>query len=343
VDDTAGGVFPPVTEDPDTSTKIWKQEIYRDVGYVWFAASLPPGSDYGIPYANGILATVSFSVLDRGGSILDLDDTILGNSPPNGGINMEHEVLDGVFSNAGIPPVAGFVASKYEAYGEEPITFDAIGPDPNNPLSYDPDGTIVSYHWDFGDGTSLTTTTPYAEYSYALLGVFTVGLTVTDNRGVEDYYETSIIVYAPTTLKADLTEWKAKPRYKVLDISRRETTVNTFFADVANLCNITDSVKVKVTFTVLDADAKLVRIVETNEYTFGPNTYLATTDDWAIQYGWHGLNTTAEATGLPAQFDAAGLTLGRFYVTAKASYKLPGDIDWTPGTAKKAFSFVVKP
>ncbi|MDN3497539.1 PKD domain-containing protein, partial [Planococcus sp. APC 4015] len=47
--------------------------------------------------------------------------------------------------------------------------------------SIDSDGSIVSYGWDFGDGTTGTGVTPSHNYSAA--GTFSVVLTVTDDRG----------------------------------------------------------------------------------------------------------------------------------------------------------------
>lgn len=55
-----------------------------------------------------------------------------------------------------------------------PVTFSSAG-------SYDPDGSIVSYAWDFGDGTSSTAASPTKTYSTA--GTYTVRLSVTDNLG----------------------------------------------------------------------------------------------------------------------------------------------------------------
>jgi hypothetical protein len=59
------------------------------------------------------------------------------------------------------------------------VNFDASG-------SYDPDGSIVSYTWDFGDGSPMvTTTSPWVGYSYAYGDYYSVYLSVTDNSGAQ--------------------------------------------------------------------------------------------------------------------------------------------------------------
>lgn len=47
--------------------------------------------------------------------------------------------------------------------------------------SSDPDGTVASYAWNFGDGTTATGAT--ASHTYATEGTFTITLKVTDNQG----------------------------------------------------------------------------------------------------------------------------------------------------------------
>jgi PKD repeat protein len=49
--------------------------------------------------------------------------------------------------------------------------------------SYDADGTIVLYEWNFGDGGSATGMT--ATHTYAVAGDYTITLTVTDNDGLQ--------------------------------------------------------------------------------------------------------------------------------------------------------------
>lgn len=64
-------------------------------------------------------------------------------------------------------PATGFRSSV--------LTWDGSG-------SSDANGDTLSYHWNFGDGSSLTTTTPTITHSYATLGSFRVMLTVNDGE-----------------------------------------------------------------------------------------------------------------------------------------------------------------
>ncbi|MDW3214193.1 MAG: PKD domain-containing protein [Ilumatobacteraceae bacterium] len=52
--------------------------------------------------------------------------------------------------------------------------------------SFDADGTIVRFDWDFGDGTSMPDAGPAPEHVYAAADDFTVTVTVTDDDGLDD-------------------------------------------------------------------------------------------------------------------------------------------------------------
>ncbi|MFH1723998.1 MAG: PKD domain-containing protein [Elusimicrobiota bacterium] len=72
------------------------------------------------------------------------------------------------------PPVAEAGPDQTALVGES-VHFDGSG-------SSDPDGSIVSYEWDFGDG-SENAAGANVSHPYSQAGIFTVTLTVTDDQG----------------------------------------------------------------------------------------------------------------------------------------------------------------
>lgn len=76
------------------------------------------------------------------------------------------------FSLTDLPPVASFISIPIDPEVNEEVTFDASD-------SNDPDGTIVNYEWDFGDGN--TAIGIIVTHSYTQKGSYSVSLTVTDN------------------------------------------------------------------------------------------------------------------------------------------------------------------
>lgn len=100
-------------------------------------------------------------------------------------------VLAGCPAFVNQPPVA--IADASPTSGEAPLTVEFDGS-----ASYDPDGTIVSYEWDFnGDGTP-DATTQTASYEFAAEGTYLVILTVTDNLGKQDSDALVITVGTPS-------------------------------------------------------------------------------------------------------------------------------------------------
>jgi PKD repeat protein len=92
------------------------------------------------------------------------------------------------------PPIASFTESALTVYAGEVIRFNASA-------SYDPDGTIVSYTWNFGDGNITTTTSPIINHTYTTPGTYNVTLTVTDDDGqTDDEVKTFTVQAAPWPL-----------------------------------------------------------------------------------------------------------------------------------------------
>ncbi|HSV40648.1 MAG TPA: PKD domain-containing protein [Nocardioidaceae bacterium] len=97
-----------------------------------------------------------------------------------------------------IAPEAAFTSSVDE------VTVDVDGS-----ASTDPDGSIASYAWNFGDGA--TASGPTATHTYADGGTYTVTLTVTDNDGATDSVSHDVQVQDPpvtTDVVQDADSWR---------------------------------------------------------------------------------------------------------------------------------------
>lgn len=140
---------------------------------------------------NGTLCQIEFEVLDRGSCGLNFSepygaDTFLLDADMT---DIPADVIDGYFDNrlaVPEPPVAMFDYSPKPPLVDQWITFDATA-------SYDPDGTIVSYEWTFGDGGADSG--EIVTYKYTSLGTYQVNLTVTDNDNLTDTEIKEVTVY----------------------------------------------------------------------------------------------------------------------------------------------------
>lgn len=91
-------------------------------------------------------------------------------------------------------PVASFSANPTQGNPPLEVIFDASA-------SYDPDGKIVRYRWDFGDGDSDTTTYPTTSHIYIKKGTHTAKLTVTDDEDQSSDMTMNITVGVPPIAK----------------------------------------------------------------------------------------------------------------------------------------------
>ncbi len=74
------------------------------------------------------------------------------------------------------PPVASFTVTPQKRIEKRKLTF-------HGGASRDPDGTISTYAWEFGDGKHVKGSKATVTHTYAQPGTYTATLTVTDNEG----------------------------------------------------------------------------------------------------------------------------------------------------------------
>ncbi len=128
----------------------------------------------------------------------DVDGTIVsydwewGDGTPNGtGVTASHTyATKGTFAiNLTVTDNDGLTgrATRTLAVSARPIasfnvTVVGLTADVDGSASYDPDGTVVSWAWEWGDSTTGAGVT--ASHTYAAAGTYAVNLTVTDNDGL---------------------------------------------------------------------------------------------------------------------------------------------------------------
>jgi len=109
---------------------------------------------------------------------VDEDDTYVYFSAVSPGLSVF--AMSGTALGVNEPPSANFTWLPDEPTTDNVVTFDASA-------SFDPDGTIVTYEWDFdGDGVYDDATGLTTSRSFTSAGDYSVGLKVTDDDGATD-------------------------------------------------------------------------------------------------------------------------------------------------------------
>jgi PKD repeat protein len=102
----------------------------------------------------------------------------------DGKVDSEPSITTADILEVNDPPVAN-AGGPYSGTEGVAVIFDGSG-------SYDSDGTITSYDWDFGDGTTGTGISP--AHTYVTAGVYTATLTVTDDDGATATDEATVTI-----------------------------------------------------------------------------------------------------------------------------------------------------
>ena len=126
--------------------------------------------DFGVAGRFNVTIRVQDSLGATGSARDSLGNPIFNNQP-------SHSFMSVVAGGAAnVPPVAIFTFSPANPLVGQNILFDGSA-------SNDPDGTVVLWSWNFGDGSVMSGGSPTANHSYSSGGNFTVKLVVTDNGG----------------------------------------------------------------------------------------------------------------------------------------------------------------
>jgi uncharacterized delta-60 repeat protein len=104
---------------------------------------------------------------------------------------------------ADLAPTAAFSVLTSPALAGSPVAFDGSA-------SSDPDGSLASFEWDFGDGANGTGPTP--SHTYASAGTYTVALKVTDADKLTATTTAPVTVAVPLAPLAVLSLLRVSPR-----------------------------------------------------------------------------------------------------------------------------------
>ncbi len=166
---------------PHAITKTWNSKIVSKNGNRYIIAGTGSGS---LP-ANGT-ARLGFNADKSGVASAKPTNCRLNGQPVTGAD------CDGI----SVPPPAGNQAPIANANGPytgnagQAIAFSSGG-------SSDPDGQIIAYSWDFGDGSMSSSA--FVSHSYSTPGTYLVNLTVTDNKQAKSIVRTTAVISPVTT------------------------------------------------------------------------------------------------------------------------------------------------
>jgi PKD repeat protein len=171
-----------------------EQEVQNHFEWSQGAGNVSPAASFTNSVADLQASFDASASADPDGSITDYTWDFGDGSPAGSGVSTAH-----TYNAAGTYQVQLTVTDNKGATGTttKAVTVAAANQPPSasftasasnltvaldGSASSDPDGNLVSYSWDFGDGTSPGTGAT-TSHTYAVGGTYTVTLRVTDNRG----------------------------------------------------------------------------------------------------------------------------------------------------------------
>jgi PKD repeat protein len=254
-------------------------------------------------FGSGVL--ISHSYADNG--VYNVTLTVTDNDGASSVTSALKTVLDR-------PPVTNFSETAGTVYVDELINFDAS-------TSYDPDGTIVAYFWDFGDGTNATGVT--VDHGYEHNGTYTVTLTVTDDDGMS---------MSTSTFKNVLN----RPDIAVSNVTSSKTVLGQG-----------SSLEINVTVTNRGDRVETVNVtiyagttsIATEAITLTTGSSASITFMWnSTGFAYGNYTISAYAWPLPSERDTADNT----YIDGWVLVTIPGDVDGNGKVSMRDIGLICK-
>ncbi|WP_395242993.1 PKD domain-containing protein [Agromyces sp. MMS24-K17] len=298
-----------------TATVAFERFTATPIGTTPPPPNTPPTAVIGTPTVSGRTVTVS------GAASTDGDGTIAGYAWTFGdGATASGPSASRTYAADGAYTITLTVTDDDGATGTTTRSVTVAAPQPQPPVaaftptctalactfdssaSNDPDGTITSYAWTFGDGT--TGTGPNAQKSYAAGGTYTIGLTVTDDSGAAASTTRTVTVAAATLLASDAFGRTAANGWGTADLGGAWTTSGSVAANysVAGGVGLLRFTAAGATMNanlvgVSSSATDLVATVSPDKAASGSGTYLHLTGRRIATVGAYQLKTRLNANG----------------------------------------------
>lgn len=211
-------------------------------------------------------------------------------------------------------PIAAFTLSAYQIIQGQSIQFDASD-------SYDPDGTIASYTWTFGNAGSETGV--QAEHPFPSEGIYFGRLIIEDNDGKKAVGKFTINVL-PATEKLGSLQF-VTPQLKVYEKAEAAFLINESYSNVYD----PDVVKVDAEITDPDGIERVVPCFFYQHASYTPDQWTknSNTGYWMLRFspakaGQHHIRLTVT--------DPEGTTASVLYFFSVAASDAPGFIKPDP-------------